>query len=281
MTEYERMLRRIPREELRKEIYVGRLYRMEWEETEAVDLRNLLPPDAEVWLLSSCYRPKSTAAGVISDSVIRTPQVIISVIRCFEGCGQFFDPALPLRLTPLKGTLGKRAEVGLLLYLGGENSLATAWIYVDTDLVNMHLVFENADISTPVGTGFYQFRNSVQDNNLFDECTSTAGAEEEVLRVDLGSVLDIERLAFRFNAFIDVATAGSFAKVYYSEDAVTWVEMYGTGDLLTTAESKDLWTYHPYKDDVKVRYVRWTLNSADPARTATLRLFTGFAWVKP
>jgi len=107
-----------------------------------------------------------------------------------------------------------------------------------------------------------------------DTYTSSAGTETEVSRVDLGAIYTIAHMHMRVRHFIDVATAGSFAKCYISEDGTTWTEIYDSGDLPTTEAD----TYID-KDNQKFRYVRWTVNSASTAATVTLRVYPYFFWV--
>jgi len=107
----------------------------------------------------------------------------------------------------------------------------------------------------------------------FSTDTTTAGVEDEALRLDLGDVYHIFKLCVRLSYWIDVAQAGSFVKVYISEDAVTWDEIYNSGDLPTTETEAYVTAANKY-----FRYLRVTANSADPARTATVRIYPIFAW---
>jgi len=227
------------------------------------------------WILSLQQIPRSSAAGTVMDSWAFTSyNWIVAIANAYEGIGLNYDPKLPIRLPAFRSPGYPNT-----LYFDASDAYATMDILLETSLSNKASRAENPLITYPVGAAVRVHNNFLVHPNAYDEFTSNAGAEVEVLRMDLGAEYDAEIVGGRLKAFIDVAQVGSFVKVYISPETIAWEEVEDTGDLPVVGATEEVKTICWRAINRTVRYISWRVNSANVARTATLRLFSHFVQV--
>ena len=104
---------------------------------------------------------------------------------------------------------------------------------------------------------------------------SADGTEVEIVKVDLGSVYTAKAMGIMLGGYISPVPVGSFIRLYYSTDDVTYTLWFDTGDLPGSFTQY----YPPLLTNVDVRYVKVTVNSVSTGNTAYAYIGKLFVWV--